>query len=243
MKWCCETGCEGTLQCTMKWAGRGSRKMERLMARLSRRMEIKPKKTEQVICSSQLDSSHLILDLCQTHLSLRWPLRAPFTLGGATHPPRQNWILLWSKNHRGLNSPGVTDPPLILWGVQAGQLRGQPLQPGDTSTACSDPALCSGHRSTSWSSALRHPQLCQAALGGQDTQERAELLSSMCASALGEQGGQQGCDGAPVLSSLQGLSSVSSSALPCPLTGPGCSVTCGHCAGTGWGNTSEQLRT
>lgn len=41
------------------------------MTRQNRRMELKPKKAKQVLYSSQLDSSHLILDTSIRHRSLQ----------------------------------------------------------------------------------------------------------------------------------------------------------------------------
>lgn len=70
--------------------------MERLMTRLNRRMELK-KMTKQTLYSSQLDSSHLTLDI-----SIRHPFLQSSPLGlvlhsvvqkrlkSATHSPRQN---------------------------------------------------------------------------------------------------------------------------------------------------------
>ena len=71
--------------------------MERLMTRLNRRMELKPKKAKQVLYSSQLDSSHLILDISIRYASLQGsPLGLILhsvvqnRLTSAMHSPRQN---------------------------------------------------------------------------------------------------------------------------------------------------------
>jgi len=45
--------------------------MERLMTKLNRRMELKTKKTNQVLYSSQLDSYALILDTSIRHTPLQ----------------------------------------------------------------------------------------------------------------------------------------------------------------------------
>lgn len=71
--------------------------MERLMTRLNRRMELKTKKTNQVLYSSQLETSDLILDISIRHTSLQsGPLGLLLhsvvqnRLKSAIHSPRQN---------------------------------------------------------------------------------------------------------------------------------------------------------